>query len=359
MELLGLLAIPLVVAGIAALAFQATITLKEVFLQFAGVSLLMVAGFFVARHYGMSDTEHWHGRVTGKPSGTQKCCHCRNVCKARDKKGNCTRRVEECSHTKDYWWALDTTLGRISVEDCEPSSLDPRLWVQARIGEPATVEKSYINYLKADSGSLFVHEVQSPYLVGIPPYPEVFDLYKVNPVISDGPRFPAAWQAAFQEMNAELGAAEQVDVTVLLTRVQDPVYAQAVEAKWLYGPKNSMTLVLGVQGDRITWARVVSISRIEELKIMLRDGLPGKLLTEDIPGVVRDVVRSKFRRTPMAEFEYLASNATPPTGWMVALYILGVLMSLGCSVYLHQNDIFGDERTFRSNDKPFSRSYFR
>src|SRR4051812_44241737 len=102
--------------------FQATITLKELFLQFAGVSLLLVAGYFIAEHYGMSDTEHWHGRITAKPSGSQKCCHCHDECKSRDKDGTCTWTVEECTHAVDYWWALDTTLGRISVEDCESSS---------------------------------------------------------------------------------------------------------------------------------------------------------------------------------------------------------------------------------------------
>ena len=359
MDLLGLLAVPLIVAAFAALCFRVTITLKEVLVQYVGVSLLMVAGFFIARHYGMSDVEHLHGRVTGKDHGNQKCCHCHTVCSSRDTKGNCKSRREVCTHTRDFWWALDTTVGRVSVADCSSSNSTPRIWARARVGEPATVTNSYTNYLKADPESLFVHAVNSRYLPLVPGYPALYDLYKVDPVISSGPPIPEGWQDAFRELNADLGPAEQVDVTVLLTGVQDPTFAQAVESKWLYGPKNSMTLILGVQGDLVTWARVVSFSRIEVLKIELRDGLVGKSLGDgEIPGIVREAVRQKFRRTPMAEFEYLASSARPPTGWLVALYFLGVLATALSSVYLHRTDVFGDERPFRSVN-PFSRRYFR
>lgn len=355
MELLGLIAVPLVIAAGAAVFFKATITLKEVFLQFVGVSLLMVAGFFIARHYGMSDTEHWNGRITMKDHGTQSCCHCHDECDAKDKKGSCTHSHEVCAHSHDYWWSLLTTVGTISVERCQGWPFTPAVWTKARVGEPATIENSYTNYLKANSESLFVHDVQSPYTRLVPQYPRVYGLYKVNPVISDGPRFPATWQGAFREINADFGASRQVDVTVLVTGARDPAYADAVEAKWLYGPKNSMTLVIGVEDEAILWARVVSISKIEELKSFLRDELAGKSLSADIPAVVRDAVATKFHRTPMAEFEYLASSARPPTGWVIFLYVFGVLLSGGASLYLHRVDVFGDE----GRENPFRRSYYR
>lgn len=359
MDLLGLLAVPLVVAAIAALCFKATITLKEVFLQFIGVSLIIVMGYFIARYCGLRDIEHWNGRITRKDHGTQKCCHCHDECDSRDKKGSCTSSHQVCAHFYDYWWSLRTTVGTISVENCAGWDFAPALWNAARVGEPATIENAYTNYLRANSESLFVHAVKSPYAERIPPYPIVHGLYKVEPVISDGPAFPAAWQDAFREINADYGASKQVDVAVLVTGVSDPVYAQAVESKWLYGPKNSMTVVLGVGEGRISWARVVSISKIEELKIFLRDELAGKPLSADIPGIVRNAVRTKFERTPMAEFEYLASTAAPSMGWLVFLYVIGVLLSGGCSIYLHRVDVFGDEDRFGSRDNPFKRSYYR
>lgn len=358
-QLLGLIVIPIIVSGGVAVALKSTISLKEAALQIAGVCLLMVGAFFIARHLALSDTEHLHGRITGKPFGSQKCCHCHSVCTSRDKKGHCKTSREVCSHILDYWWSLATTLGTISIDRCEPDSDDvPEVWAYAQIGEPATLENSYTNYLKADPESLVRHDLQSPYRQAVPAYPGVYEFYKVNPVISDGPAIPRSWQAAFREVNATVGPTNQVDVTVLLTKVQDPAYAQAVEAAWLYGPKNSMTLVLGVKDGLVSWARVVSISRIEDLKIDLRDTLQGKPLDDGLPVYVGDAVRRKFRRTAMAEFEYLASAARVPTGWLVFLYVLGLGLSIGCSALMHHHDVFGDEQFSRYNN-PFKKRLFR
>src|SRR5688572_19054368 len=150
-------------AAAGALAFKLTITLKEIFLQFAGVTAVMLLGFFIARHYGITDIEHWHGRVTGKPHGSQKCCHCHDVCERRDKNGRCMKSREVCTHSTDHWWSLDTTVGRIQVDDCGSTYAPPDLWVRARVGEPATIENRYVNYMKADPESLFVRDVESPY----------------------------------------------------------------------------------------------------------------------------------------------------------------------------------------------------
>lgn len=362
MSILGLLLVPFLVTVVSVVWLKHTITLKESLVQLAAVTAVIVAGFLITRHFGLSDIEHLHGRITKKDHGSQKCCHCRQVCNgyrnvktctARDSKGKCTSHGskrectgyhEECDHSRDYWWALQTTLGRISVDTCESrESAVPALWANALLGEPATLTHEYKNYLKADPESLIVHDVESKYRDSIPEYPQIYSLYKVNPVISDGPEVPPTWPAAIRDINADFGAAKQVDVTVLLTKVQDPTYAQAVEAKWLYGPKNSLTIVLGVQRDVVTWARVVTISRVERLKIDLRDGLQGRHLSEDVPGLIRSAIQSSFHRTPMAEFEYLATTGSPPTGWLIFLYILGGALSCALSAWLHRADVFGDE----------------
>ncbi len=358
-HLLGLLLVPFAVTIVSAVWLKHTVTLKESLLQLTTVTAVIVAGFLITRHFGLSDIEHIHGRITAKQHGSQKCCHCRQVCDgyrsvktctARDKRGNCTshgtRREctgyhEECDHYRDYWWSLQTTIGPISVDACEPrESRVPLLWTNAFVGEPATLTHEYKNYLKADPESLVIHDVKSKYAASVPAYPQIYSLYKVQPVISDGPQIPPAWLDAVRALNADLGAAKQVDVTLLLTRAEDPTYAQAVEAKWLYGPKNSVTVVLGVQEETVAWARVVTISRVERLKIDLRDGLQGRHLSEDIPGLIRASIQSQFHRTPMAEFEYLATTGSPPTGWLVFLYALGAALSCALTAWLHRVDIF-------------------
>jgi hypothetical protein len=348
MGLVFLLLVPIIICGGMFLLFKSTITWKEFLLQFGVCLLICVAGWFIAKYTAISDTEHWHGVITGKPSGTQSCCHCHDVCVSRDKDGNCTSSVEVCAHNHDYWWSLDTTIGRIDIDSCRGSSTSPRIWDQARIGEPVARNASYKNYLLADPDSLIRHEEHGKFLDRIPDYPKVYNLYRLNSVISDGVPIPAGWQEFFRETNSQLGARKQVDLTVLLTSAQDPTYAQAVEAKWLYGPKNSLTTVIGVKGGKASWARVVTISKVEELKIYLRDTLRDKPIAgTEIPSIIKSGIESKFKRTPMAEFEYLAEASTPK-GWvLVVLYIVAILASIGMGIWMHKVDVFGDERRAR------------
>lgn len=121
-QLAGLLLIPAIITIGIAVAFKTTITLKEACVQVAVVFVVMTCAFFIVRHHGLSDTEHLNGRVTRKLSGSQKCCHCHDVCVGRDSKGNCTSTVEVCSHFRDYWWSLDTSLGRIPMDCCSTSN---------------------------------------------------------------------------------------------------------------------------------------------------------------------------------------------------------------------------------------------
>lgn len=359
MQLFGVLFIPVLLAAGVAFFLRWTVTWKEFLLQLGIQTLVLTGAFYLAKQRSLTDTEHLHGRITKKVHDSESCCHCREVCtmhttdrtcSSRDKNGNCTSYSEtercvawrtECDHSRDYYWSLKTTLGTMTINDCEPDEDDvPAIWANAYVGEPVAKEHSYQNYLLADKNSLLVHEVER-FLDRVPEYPKIYGRYKVNPVV--GMKAPDGWQQAFREINADLGSRRQVDVTVVMTPIQDPTFAQALEAKWLYGPKNSLNVVLGVRGGEISWARVVTFSKVESLKVYLRDELQGKRLTDDVPGIIRRAVESRFRRTAMADYEYLVRAASLPTGWMVFLYVFGLLLSGGLGLYMHKNDVFGDE----------------
>jgi hypothetical protein len=349
MHLFVLLLIPIAMLGGAFLLFKATITWKEFLLAMGASLLTLLIGWQIAKWGALQSNEHLNGRITRKIEDTQSCCHCHDVCDSRDKDGNCTRSHEECSHTRDYQWSLATSVGTIEVEDCSGSDDPPSVWVNAQVGEPATVEHSYNNYLLADPDSLFVHETMEKYHPFIPKYPQVYDLYKTDPVLGQGVQVPHGWQETVREINADLGATNQVDVTVVLTTVSDPTYAQALEAKWLYGPKNSLNIVMGINGDTIQWVRVITFSRVEMLKVRLRDQLQTlKLNDPKVLTIIRNEVRTGFKRTAMAEFEYLARTAKPKGWYLFALYFFEILV-VGVLIYVtHQHDIFGDERGVRT-----------
>lgn len=348
------LLIPVVIAAGAFFLLSSSINWKEFLLQL-GLGVVAVAvGWQVAKWGALQSTEHLNGRITQKEDGTQHCCHCHDVCDAKDKNGNCTSSHEECSHTIDYYWTLKTTVGDVPVEDCSGWNSAPAIWTNAVVGEPASVSHGYTNYLLADPDSLMVHAQVEKWADQVPDYPEVFDKYKVNHVLGDVSP-PVGMQKALQEINADLGAGNQVDISVYLTAQKDPSFAQAIEAKWLYGPKNSITVVMGLSGTTIQWVRVVTFSKVEQLKVQLRDQLQGLNVSDPkVLAVLRSEIQQKFRRTAMADFEYLAATASP-TGWSLVLLLLGeFVVSVLLTYWMHVKDVFGVEpfRGYRAR-KPF------
>lgn len=348
MNHLLMLFVPVMITGVAFLVFKATITWKEFLLSLMlGVAMAAV-GWQVAKWGALQSNEHLNGRITGKEDGTQHCCHCRDVCTARKKDGTCKTSHEECDHHRDYYWKLNTTVGDISIEDCSSSSWAPSAWTDARVGEPATVNHNYTNYLLADPDSLWVHGEMDRFSASLPAYPQVNNYYQINHVV--GLSAPSSLVMAMREMNADLGSTNQVDVTLVLTGEGDPRFAQALEAKWLYGPKNSISIVMGIQGDVIQWVRVVTFSKVEMLKVRLRDQLQGLSIADSqVPAIIRSEIQRGFKRTRMADFEYLASTASPE-GWVLALlFVFEVLVSIGLTYWMHVKDVFGDERRLLQN----------
>jgi len=354
MALLGLMAVPLVVLGGAFLLRRGTITWKE-FLLGEGIALpLVVAGFYIAKWGALQDTEHLNGRISTKNHGTQSCCHCHEECDTcSDGKGGTTscNCHEVCQHSIDYWWSISLTTGHdISIKDCSGSSATPEAWTVAQVGEPASVEHLYTNYLLADKNSLWLQVGDPELMAKVPRFPQVHDFYRVARVVQvGGALIPDEWDTLLQEVNADLGASRQVDVTLVVTSEPGIEFADAVEAKWLYGPKNAVIIVAGVRGTAFSWVRVISISNVEQLKVDLREALVGKSVLDAKTGVatIRGLVDREFTRTPMAEWKYLVANAHPSTGWLIFLYILATALSVGLAIWADRVDIFGDENRFR------------
>ncbi len=357
MILFCLLLVPIAIGLLARAFSDGKITLKEFFTMEAACLIILGGLFWFAKYQSMSDIERWNGRISGKPSGSQHCCHCRQVCQtcsSTDAKGNTTTYScncrEECDHSADYWWSLDVTTGdNVSVRSCEPNHMNvPEAWEMAVIGEAAAVEHTYTNYLKADDGTLFQTAATPAMKARVPGegVPRVHSYYKAQRIIDQDVNVPPAWQLYLDELNADLGAMRQIDVTMVFTKNRDPMFGEALQSKWKYGPKNALIIVVGVpDGDKIEWVKVVTISRVELLKVTLRDALIGHSVKEVkvVTDIMRKEIISKFKRTPMAEFEYLAAGATPSDGWLIFLFVFAFFLTAGLAWVMHDNDVFNEE----------------
>jgi hypothetical protein len=149
-------------------------------------------------------------------------------------------------------------------------------------------------------------------------------------------------------MNADLGKKKQVNIILVITNADDSAYIHALEEAWLGGKKNDFVVVIGTpHHPKIKWVRVMSWTRVEELKIAVRDRLQelGTLDKRDeILAVIREEVAAKFVRRPMADFEYLNAEIRPPTWALILIAALGIVVSVVLSIVFYIYDPFGHDR---------------
>jgi hypothetical protein len=346
-SLVPLLVVPLLIMFGFWWSNRSAFTPKEFLVLEAAMVVLLGIGFMVAREGSMTDVEIWSGRITGKPSGTQHCCHCRQECTSRNSKGECTSHREVCDHSYDNWWSLEVSTGdTLSVDSCSSSFTPPAIWSQARIGEPAAVEHHFRNYLLADPNSVFLQEGKDLSV----PYPRVHGLYRIERAINLGTQMDArAWSRALDEALAELGPKDKVNVVVVATTNPDPTFAKDLQHTWTYGKLNDAIFVLGApDGRNVTWAEVVQLPTApNELRVEART-LAGLDLT-DVKSLDRIVAMTDahWHWSGLESLAYLGWAATPPTWALVVLYLLAVLGSVVGSQYMIQNDVFPTRR-FRS-----------
>lgn len=348
MMLVPLMIVPIVVMGPMWAGNRGKFTVKEFALLEAIMFVLVLGGFQAARYGAVTDTELWNGHITKKYKGTETCCHCTTVCDSTDEDGNCTSSHEECDHSYDNWWSLDVSTGDTLHEGCDGSWSSPNWWKDAYVGEPASVPHSYINYLLADPDSVLLQHIDTTgYEGGAPNYPKVFGKYHVTRFIHSGTVASVGeWDNELDIINDNLGAEKQVNIIVIATTDSSPTYADMIEVEWLYGKKNDVIFVLGApDGDTIEWAKVVTISNVEMLKLTARDEMPGMKLSNPVgtSGYIQDLVSEKFERTPMVEYEYLWASAQPGPFSLIFLYLLAIVGSIGGSFVMVEKDVFGDE----------------
>lgn len=353
LSLLGVLLVPVLVGVVAFFLSKREdsrwdrITLREFVLMEVIAAGVATGGFFYVRHRAIEDIEHWNGAIVDKTSGSESCCHCSQSCdtctdsEGRTSSCNCH---EECDHNVDYWWGLTLSTGdKLTIDDCEPNpNAVPAAWANARMLEPASAKHTYTNYLKADPDSVLRRGARAEYLQEIPPFPRIHDFYKVEKVVTHGVRVPPEWNQGLQKLNSYISDKKQVDIIMVFTRRDDPAWADALEAEWLYGPKNALIIVAGVpDGKTMAWVRVVTISRVADLKVSLRDGLTGKSLADHQAGLalIRREIEGKFERTPLAEYEYLMSAASPPWPWLLGLYTVTALFTSALALVFHKKDV--------------------
>lgn len=365
--LLLLLMFPIIWPFIAKKIWGKEITWTELGINVGGIALIITGLWFAGTHGQMADVEIWNGKIAAKDRvhGTYEDpydCNCRQVCSGSGKNKSCSNTCDTCYETRYTveWTAralYGGSLDYITFDKLDTTSRsvynapDPQSYVNCVVGEPASKENAYSNYIKAVPDSLFnTATTSTAYADQIPTYPRVHNLYRYNRVINvgsgiDGSVLNDLNNRLNQEL-IELGSMKQVNLIVIVTGITDPSFRYAVENAWIGGKKNDATVFIGVDGNEIVWTDVMTFAgnKGNELyHVTLRDMLMS-LKTFNSAAVAASIVTTtaaKYDRVTMEEFEYLKEQISPPTWVIVLAGIISVFGSILVSYIMTKVDIGG------------------
>lgn len=291
-------------------------------------SIVCVFLFLLYTHASVYDTEIWNGVVTGKEKDIVMCNHMEdcNCVEVTDKDGYKTEECDSCpEHAYDVDWNVFTTVGSLTVDRLsEQGTEEPPRWTAVKIGEPASLEKAYQNWLLMDETSLFLYNVNKPYAV--PAYPRVYDYYRVDRVFNTTKADTSWLNDKLNKWLIAQGAEKQLNVIVVLTHLQEDYYF-SVMSKWKGGKKNDLILVFGVDDSgKIVWQKSSTYANgmnnmhlIEEI----RRTAFGRTFNEHVINDVLKVAKDKFNRIDSNQFKDKAKFINPPL-W---LYILVIFLN--------------------------------
>ena len=355
-----ILLFPIIWAWITKMIWPHKICWKELGLQLVIITVVCVGIVAMGRSSAMTDTEVWNDEVVEKTRETVSCEHsyqCNCVTIPTDSKGGSITTCQTCyDHDNDFDWNVYASTGigvRINRID-ERGVKEPPRWTAARIGGPFSSSRTYTNYIRASSGSLFNDsEFSTEEFAGlIPPYPDkIYDYYRKDSVVSMGVPLKdfKEWNSAINDINKKLGPKKKVNLSTIFVKSNNSAYIHALEKEWVGGKKNDVVVVFGVPNyPKIDWVRIMSWDN-EHLKANLRANLEKfKELNEDTvqlaPAVMKANIEKHYKKMNMEDYEYLKDNIEPPTWVLILAAIVSIGGSIGLTFFFYKNDVFGTER---------------
>lgn len=336
---------------------------------------IAVSGAFLMIMFfsNVSDVNILNGQITGKEQVRVSCshaypCNCRTVCTSTGNSQSCSTVCDTCyMHPYDYDWRVRSTVGSFNIDriDMQGTRTPPR-WSAVEIGEPASREQTYRNWIKGAPNSLynFSNMDLGELTQSVPAYPRPHDYYRFNRVVSAGATISSSRQLNDHLNNAlrTLGPSKEVNIIVVTTNIDNPNYKFALEQNWIGGKKNDVVVVISVNAaEEVQWSDSFTIGNTignEMLAVVLRDDIRNLGNVKDAEALGRIIisaVTTHFTRKEMSDFEYLRKEYTPPL-WLTIVYAITILVVLtGLTFFMYFNSLFGTGVRFRG----FRRNRFR
>jgi hypothetical protein len=356
----------LVTIGIAKVYLHYSVTWKEFAVQAVGTAVVLFVLFGLAGMSVTSDTQLINGVVTATDAKRQSCpqgwqdftdsfcteyqtrqVYSHTTCSGSGKDRVCTRHYDTEYRYIFPWeqrYFVNSSIPEIfeiSRVDRQGGQIPPR-FAEVTVGDPVTVSRSYTNYIKGASDSLF-NEGDSTDTIPIA-YPRVQDYYRANRVIITGYEssndFYTEWNQSLAKVNADVYRTGANVIVVVTGAGED--FATELARSWQSHNINDVIVAIGMTGERVSWVNVRSWSETSLVNLEIKNEILnlGKLDPEQINRIIRDSVLENFTLQPMEKFEYLAEEISPPLWAMIIAALLLFVATPAITYALHKNDVF-------------------
>lgn len=356
---LFLFIVPLVWIIVAKVWFHRKYVWKEAAVQF-GISCVVVVVLtglvYMSKGLSALDVEIHNGQVTSKYSERTSCSHsyeCPPCYTHTNSDGTTYQTCSTCyDHPFDVDWKVDTTVGNITIPRVNSQgTIEPPRFSEVVVNEPASREKRYHNFIKANPDSIFNTSEFTDIMEGneyaLPNYPKVHDFYRLNRVVITDPQLPRSlYRTLNQGISMELrslGAEKEVNVVMVLTTEPSSQYATALEYEWLGGKKNDIVIVMGLDVDtlNVDWIDTFGWSSNSRIHVALHDAFQGQVLdVNTTPSLLSSLISEHYERQSFSEYEYLMDELEPSFMAMFIAFIINIMVTLGVGYYFIKNDVF-------------------
>lgn len=314
----------------------------------ATVSMLFFFAYLTAASY---DFEIWNGSVVNKERNEVSCAHsyscppCHDVCTKRsDGSRSCTRKCSTCyKHRFDVDWDVFTTVGSFTISrgPNNEQGLDmPPYWSAIQIGDPASSERSYENYLLIGENSLAFKSksLEERYEGLLHKYPEVYNYFDYSRVLNTTKAGTSWLNDKVNRWLATKGSEKQLNIVYVLTE-ERPEYFHALMSKWSGGKKNDLIMVIGMDsaGKEILWFNANTFGKgmnNRELLTELKFASVGKPFDASLVDTHLALVNEKFVRLPAETFAKKKSDVQIPLWFSLIMASLNLLASYFISRYM-------------------------
>ena len=272
----------------------------------------------------VSDTYILNGKVTNKYQDTVSCEHSYEICTTSGKVTTCVTHYE---HFEDYDWVVETSVGSLLIaREDRQGETTPQRFQSVILGEPASKEFHFNNYLLADKESLFLQNSETPSNIQ---QPRVYDYYRVNHVVGSVslPKVEKQLDLLLQ------GKRFNVKVVTLNNRPVEDFYP--VMSAWFGGKINDVIIVVSLdENGMVLWSKGNTYAKGYKNQMLLKDLehlTEGQVFDEILVTKQISLITKQFLILDEQEFEEKLDLVEIPM-WLL---ILVILINIGLSVGIH------------------------